>query len=89
MEFAVTPELYTLDGVNQHLPQLKHLKKLRIDCDYSIKETEMNNLMVHSAGKVPNLQSFSYVHEDCSSDSFVKTYAELYPHKKLKLIRVQ
>jgi hypothetical protein len=90
MEIIVDLEFYTLDGVNQHLSQLEHLKKLHIEVDSDCKtnplnKTEMINLMVHSAGKVPNLQSFSYARLGDFPSDFVKAYAELYPHKKLTL----
>jgi hypothetical protein len=74
-----------MDGIENHLSKLEHLKFLNINVADDKNMAEVANLIVHSAGKVPNLQSFDFDDFLDSSTIFVKQYAELYPTKKLQV----
>lgn len=88
MEFSVSTWDFTLKGV-ESLAKMKHLKYLCIKVDkknngaQAIEEAE---LLVHAAGRVPNLLKVDFDFNKKGSWEFVKLYGELFPDKHL-LIR--
>jgi hypothetical protein len=89
MEFYISPEFFTLAGV-EFLAKMKHLKYLYINVaeEASPGTTGAAELLVHSVGRVPNLVKFDFDYM-LKSWEFIKLYGDLYPNKNLMIRQLE
>jgi hypothetical protein len=89
MEFYITPEFFSMAGV-ESLAKMTHLKYLYMNVaeEAGPDVTGAAELLVHSAGRIPNLVKFDFDYM-LKSWEFIKLYGDTYPNKNLTIRQLE